>query len=143
MDLDLLIYTLRDKLNEIGIDQYDHRLAYRDLKDAYDTICMIADTLEVDINDYVAFPTYKVERCTIRVATYHAYRVYTKLAERQLGSLPQASPQITAFDVVDAQNCLSLLFGVGINSELLPTIIERNYKPVVAGSVGPCILDVE
>lgn len=143
MDLNNLIYKLRDKLNDIGIDQYDHRLAYRDLGDAWDTIQMIGDMLEVDITDYDAYPTYKVERCIVRVATYHAYRVYTKLSERQLGALPQGSPHITAYDVIDAQNCLGLLFGVKFTDELLPENITINVNPVVPGSMGPSILDSE
>jgi hypothetical protein len=140
MILENLIYKLRDKLNEIGIDQYDHRLAYRDLEDAYDTIKMIGDTLEVDVTE---FPTYKVERCVVRVATYHAYRTYTKLAERQIGALPQSSPQITAYDVIDAQNCLSLLFGITFNEQLVPEILVNNRNPVVSGSVGSSMLDEE
>ena len=142
MDLDLLIYKLRDNLNEIGIEQYDHRLAYRDLTDAYETIQMIGDVMDMDVTDSEVFPTYKVERCVIRVATYHAYRVYTKLAERQMGTLPQGSPHITAYDVIDAQNCLALLFGTTFNEDLLPIVLTRDDNPVVAGRVGTSILDV-
>jgi hypothetical protein len=141
MQLDKLIFKLRDKLNEIGIDQYDDRLAYRDLEDAYDTLQMIGDMLAVDITDYTAFPTYKVERCTIRVATYHAYRNYTRLAERQLGALPQGAPITISYDTIDAQNCLTLLFGVTFNEELIPEIIQINVNPVTSGSMGPSILD--
>lgn len=142
MDLNNLIYKLRDKLNEIGIDQYDHRLAYRDLQDAWDTIQMIGDILDVDVTDTTSYPAYKVERCVIRLATYHAYRVYTKLSERQLGALPQSSPHITGYDVIDCQNCLGLLFGTEFNSELLPETIMRVDRPVVPGAMGPSILDV-
>jgi len=143
MELDTLIYKLRDKLNEIGIDQYDDRLAYRDLEHAYDTLLMIGDMLEVDITDTTAYPTYKVERCTITVGTYHAYRNYTRLAEKQIGALPQGAPLIVGYDVIDAKNCLTLLFGVTFTDELIPEIVEHNMNPVVAGSMGPSILDYE
>ena len=141
MELDTLIYKLRDKLNEIGIDQYDDRLAYRDLEDAWDTIQMIADMLVVDIDDTTAFPTYKVERCIVRVGTYHAYRNYTRLAEKQIGALPQGAPLIVGYDVIDAKNCLTLLFGVTFDDELIPEVINNNVNPVVAGQMGPSILD--
>lgn len=137
MQLDKLILKLRDKLNELGIDQYDDRLAYRDLEDAWDTIQMIGDYLTVDVTDATAYPTYKVERCVIRVATYHAYRNYTRLAERQLGALPQGSPMTVNYDVIDAQNCLSLLFGVAITEDMLPEL--HNVNPVKT-SLGPSII---
>lgn len=141
MQLDNLIFRLRDKLNEIGIDQYDDRLAYRDLEHAFETIQMIGDMLEVDITDTTAYPTYKVERCTVTVGTYHAYRNYTRLAEKQIGALPQGAPLIVGYDVIDAKGCLTLLFGTTFTDELIPEIIERNYNPVVSGQMGPTILE--
>ena len=143
MQLDNLIFRLRDKLNEIGIDQYDDRLAYRDLEHAWETIQMIGDMLEVDLTDTTAFPTYKTERCTVTVGTYHAYRNYTRLAEKQLGALPQGSPLIIGYDVVDAKGCLTLLFGTTFTDELIPEVLEHNYNPVVAGQLGTSILDYE
>ena len=141
MQLDELEPKLLDKLNQIGFDSYDPRVAYRDLEDAWETIQMIADILERDITDTSIFPTYKVERCVIRVGTYHAYRNYTRLAERQFQALPQGSPIIISYDVIDAKNCLTLLFGVTFTDELLPDTLTTSIKPVVAGGTVPSILD--
>jgi hypothetical protein len=140
VDLSNLIFVLRDKLSEIGIDHYDDRLAYRDLKDASDTIDMIALQLQVDLTDYTEFPTKHIERCTVRVGTYHAYRNYTRLAERQNGSLPSAAGLTVTYDITDAKNCLSLLFGTTFTDELIPEVIERGILPIATGQ-GPSIIN--
>lgn len=137
IDLSTLIFRLRDKLNEIGIDHYDDKLAYRDLKDGYDAIRMIADAIEVDVE---TFATYKVERCTVMTATYYAYRTYSRLAERQLGTEPNTAAMQVNYDSTDAQQCLTLLFGVPITQDLIPEIILKEYTPI-AGKLGPSIAD--
>lgn len=139
MQYDRLIFKLRDKLNEIGIDEYDDKLAYRDLEDAYETISMIATVLESDVADY---PTTGVERCVIRLGTYNAYRNYTRLAEKQLGALPQGSPIIISYDILDVKNCLSLLFGNAFTDELVPVSLSLSSNPVVAGRKGISIMDI-
>jgi hypothetical protein len=141
MDYENLIFKLRDKLAEIDIDQYNDKQAYRDLEDAYDTITMIADTLEVDLTDYTTFPTAYIERCTIRLGTYNAYRNYTRLAEKQIGTLPLGSGTIISYDVSDVKSCLSLLFGIAFDDDLLPVVLTASITPVVAGSRGSSILD--
>lgn len=140
IDLHTLIFKLRDKLNDIGIDHYDDRLCYRDLQDAYDTIKMAADFLDLDIEDTTSFASYKVERCTIRVATYYGYKNYTKLAERQLSTEPQTSPIQIMYDINDAINCLTLLFGTPFNEQLLPEVINIVSRPVTS-AVGNSWLD--
>jgi len=137
-----LIYVLRDKLSEIGIDHYDDRLAYRDLQDAYDTIQMIGDQLQVDVTDADTFASYKVNRCIVRLGTYNAYRNYTRLAERQFGSLPSAAGLTVTYDITDSKNCLSLLFGVTFTDDLIPAMLERGVRPVVAMN-GPSIVNVD
>lgn len=139
MQLNNLIYKVIDKLNGIGVDQYDPKIAYRDLEDSWDTIQLIGDYLNIDITDYTAYPTSRVERCVIKLATYNAYRTYTRLSERQIGALPQGAPTVIAYDVIDAKSCLSMLFGVQITDELLPVVNEQN--PVVSGSYGTSSLD--
>lgn len=129
-ELNSLIFVLRDKLNEIGIDHYDDRLAYRDLQSANDHINMIADQLDMDIDDSVSFATYKVNRCLVNVATYNAYRTYTRLAERKDGTLPSASDLTIAYDVKDAKTCLTLLFGTPFNDELVPLMVLHDEKPL-------------
>ena len=135
IDPDLLIFRLRDKLNEIGIDHYDDKLAHRDLHDALDTIRMIADSIGDDLE---TFASYKIENCTVHVATYYAYRVYTKLAERQLATEPTSAAIQIQYDSSDARRCLTLLFGTPFTPELIPTDLITTTK-VVAGKSGPSI----
>ena len=137
MDLQNLVFKVRDKLNDIGPDKYDDKLVYRDLQDAYDNILMIASILEVNIDDYAE---YAVERCIIKLGTYNGYRNYTRLAEQQLGNEPTSSSLQFAYDTAEVRRCLTYLFGVQFDEELIPITINDHHLPRIT-KMGPSIAD--
>ena len=137
MDLTILMFQVRDKLNGIGIDKYDDKFLYRDLQDAYDTIQMIADTLNVILEDY---SETSLQRCVIKLGTYYGYRNYTRLAESQLSNEPTTSSLQVAYDTAECRRCLTYLFGVQFDENLIPVTMMESHKPTIS-RMGPSIAD--
>ncbi|HOJ96113.1 MAG TPA: hypothetical protein PK024_04645 [Methanospirillum sp.] len=121
-----LIFKVRNALAQIDITRIDDIIIYECIQEGYDTIRMIADMLNIDIE---TIQQYKVERCTVQLAKYFAYRNYTKLAERLEGTEPQTSALQVSYDQSDAKQCLSLLFGCPFTDELIPDIATMNTLP--------------
>jgi len=121
-----LIFKVRNALAQVDITRIDDIIIYENIKEGYDTIRMISDLLNIDIN---TLAEYKVERCTVQLAKYFSYRNYTKMAERLEGTEPTTSPLHVNYDQSDARNCLSLLFGCPFTEDLTPNIATMNTLP--------------
>lgn len=124
INLYLLNDAVRDELNQIGFDHLDDKPLSRSLEAAYDDIVMIADYGDIDLT---AIRESSLERCIIKLATFYAYRMYTRLAERESGTMPETAPLNVSYDSKLAKTCLETLLGVPLDEDLSP--IKNSYKP--------------
>lgn len=139
INLSHLIFNVTRGLNDIGIEHYDPKLVYEDLSKAYDHIVMLSDYTTIDLND---LRESSLKRCLINLAIFYGYRTYTRLAERNLGTMPESSGLQITYDQDTARVCLELLFQIQLNVDLSPIDLNIVRNPF-AISLGPSILTDE
>lgn len=129
VDLHGCITDVRDGLADVPVDMLDDKMIYNALNDAYDYILEIADPEAKERT---------LRRCTIRYATFISYQMYTALAEKRLGSIPQSASLQLQTLLMQTYNCLSLISMYELNPDL-SVDNTHNHSPV-CGSLSPSIL---
>jgi hypothetical protein len=138
INLAYLIFEVRGNLNDIDIVHYDDKLVFKDLTAAYDHFVMLSDYTLVDMNN---MREESLKRCLINLATFYGYRNATRLVSTNPGAGPEGTSLNVLYDQNRAKACMELLFGVKLDEDLVPVLMERKNIPTV-GTIGPSILDV-
>lgn len=136
INLSHLIFRVTRKLNDIGIEHYDPKLTFEDLTEAYNFIVQLCDYTATVLTD---LREESVKQCIVNLAVYYGYRTYTRLAERNLGTMPESSPLQVSYDQSTARTCLEYLFGIRLNEDLSPTDLFEQRNPI-AMTLGPSTL---
>jgi hypothetical protein len=136
INLSHLIFRVTRKLNDIGIEHYDPKLTFEDLTEAYNFIVQLSDYFVVNLAD---LREESVKQCLVNLAVYYGYRTYTRLAERNLGTMPESSSLQVAYDQNTARTCLEYLFGVRLNDDLSPQDLDEQRNPI-GMTLGPSTL---
>jgi len=136
INLSHLIFRVTRKLNDIGIEHYDPKLTFEDLTESYNFIIQLCDYNGVTLTD---LREESVKQCLVNLAVYYGYRTYTRLAERNLGTMPESSSLQVAYDLNTAKTCLEYLFGTKLNDDLSPQDLSDPRNPIGV-TLGPSVL---
>jgi len=136
INLSHLIFRVTRKLNDIGIEHYDPKLTFEDLTEAYNFIVQLSDYFVIDL---ASLREESVKQCLVNLAVYYGYRTYTRLAERNLGTMPESSSLQVAYDQTTARTCLEYLFGTKLNDDLSAADLDEQHNPI-AMTLGPSTL---
>ena len=133
-----IIFQVRKKINDLDIVNYDDKLVFNDLQEAYDYFVMLSDHLNIVLTD---LREESLKRCLISLATFYGYRKSTRLVSTNPGAGTAGTSLNVIYDLNKAKTCIELLFGVKLDDDLIPITMERSMTPPI-GAIGPSILDV-
>jgi hypothetical protein len=109
LDIQPLINNVRITVGDPDFAIINDDMIMESLEDAFDFVCLVAAP-DIELRN--------VRRCTIRHAAYNAYQLYTTMAEKRFGTLPEGAPILLQTLLSKAHTCLSYISAVPINNDL-------------------------